>query len=260
MDTDEVLSMLQEVAAEVVTPRFRSLTDGQVMEKNPGDLVTVADREAEVIITARLLASYPDAVVVGEEAVSADKTILERLAAQAPDHWFTVDPVDGTKNFVEGSPDYAMMVAEMRGHEVVRSWIWQPSHEDSWVAERGAGVHRCGTAVSVASRDLSRLEGRISLRRRVGMVVGELAPLRLTWASCGIDYPKLVEGAADYVLYRGANPWDHAPGVLLLTESGGSLGHWDGAPYDPASTQQWLLASGSGDVEDAVRGLLPQPW
>src|ERR671912_195706 len=58
----------REVAAEVITPRFRSLATGEVMEKNPGDLVTVADREAEAIITARLGAAYPDAVVLGQEA------------------------------------------------------------------------------------------------------------------------------------------------------------------------------------------------
>ena len=51
MDTDAVLTLLQDVAAEVINPRFRSLTDDQVSEKNPGDLVTVADRESEVRIT-----------------------------------------------------------------------------------------------------------------------------------------------------------------------------------------------------------------
>ena len=72
MDTDEVLTLLREVADEVVNPRFRTLTDDQIAEKNPGDLVTVADREAEVRITAALQAAYPDALVLGEEATAAD--------------------------------------------------------------------------------------------------------------------------------------------------------------------------------------------
>ena len=49
-----------------------------------------------------------------------------------------------------------------------------------------------------------------------------LPPLELTWVCCGVDYPQLVEGDADYVLYAAANPWDHAPGSLLLAEAGGS--------------------------------------
>ena len=104
------------------------------MEKNPGDLVTVADREAEELITARLTAAYPDAVVLGEEAHAADHSLMDRYLAA--EHAFTVDPVDGTKNFVHGSPDHAVMVAETLAGETVRAWIWQPEHEVAWVAER----------------------------------------------------------------------------------------------------------------------------
>ena len=46
VDTVAVLELMKQVAAEVITPRFRALADGEVIEKNPGDLVTVADREA----------------------------------------------------------------------------------------------------------------------------------------------------------------------------------------------------------------------
>ena len=107
LSSDAVLDLLREVAAEVITPRFRSLTAGEVMEKNPGDLVTVADREAEVLITARLNDAYPDAVVLGEEAFAADHSLMDRYLSA--EHAFTVDPVDGTKNFVNGSPDHAVM-------------------------------------------------------------------------------------------------------------------------------------------------------
>ena len=57
VDTDQLLALLQEVAAQIVTPRFRSLAAHEVMEKNPGDLVTVADRESELAIAARLQAT-----------------------------------------------------------------------------------------------------------------------------------------------------------------------------------------------------------
>ena len=70
VETDEVLTLLQEVAEEVINPRFRSLEDDEITEKNPGDLVTVADREAEVLITAALRAAYPDALILGEEATA----------------------------------------------------------------------------------------------------------------------------------------------------------------------------------------------
>ena len=146
MDTNAVMDLMKDVAAEVITPRFRSLAAGEVMEKNPGDLVTVADHESEAILTRALNAAYPDAFVLGEEVSSADPAVLQRYLAA--DHAFTVDPVDGTKNFVHGSPDHAVMISETRGGQTVRGWIWQPEHETAWVAELGSGVYRNGERIT----------------------------------------------------------------------------------------------------------------
>jgi fructose-1,6-bisphosphatase/inositol monophosphatase family enzyme len=230
--TDEVLTLLKDVAAEVIDPRFRALAHGEIHEKNPGDLVTDADREAEVLITAALERAYPDAVVLGEEAHATDPSLLERY--RAAEHAFTVDPVDGTKNFVHGSPDHAVMVAETRGGEAVRAWIWQPQHATSWVAEKGGGTLRNGEPVTrPAPLDANALRGRTSRPSWIGRALDDLPPLELTWVSCGIDYPKLVEGETDYILYRSAAPWDHVPGALLLAEAGGLVGTPEGRPYAP---------------------------
>ncbi len=242
LSTDAVLDLLRDVAAEVITPRFRSLAAGEVMEKNPGDLVTVADREAEVIITARLLGAYPDAVVLGEEAHAGDASLMDRYLAA--DHAFTVDPVDGTKNFVNGSPDHAVMVAETRSGEVVRSWIWQPEHRVAWVAELGAGTWRDGEQVrATAVPDERAPEGVTSMWALRDSSLGDLPRMRLSWVCCGVDYPRLIEGAADYLLYSRSNPWDHAPGSLLVTEAGGAIGHPDGTAYTPRSLAPGLVVA-----------------
>jgi fructose-1,6-bisphosphatase/inositol monophosphatase family enzyme len=254
VETDDVLTLLEEVAAEVINPRFRALAEGEIAEKNPGDLVTVADREAEVRIAGVLRREYPEALVLGEEATATDPDLLSRF--RAAEHAFTVDPVDGTKNFVHGSADHAIMVAEIRGGEVVRSWIWQPQHERSFVAERGAGAWSDG-------RRLTRppvgddLRGVTARRSWIGRALGTRGALDLTWVGCGVDYPKLVEGAADYALYRRAKPWDHAPGSLLLTEAGGFVGTFDGAPYRPQDELPvGLVAAADRSTYDLVRGLV----
>ena len=259
MDTDAVLVMLQEVAAEVVTPRFRALGDGEVAEKNPGDLVTVADREAEELITARLRSAYPEALILGEEAVAADASLLQRFAGA--DHAFTVDPVDGTKNFVNGSPDHAVMAAELRGGQVVRSWIWQPQHQRAYVAERGAGAWRDGSRLTRPARADDRaadLRGVTSRRTWIGKAIGTLRALELTWVCCGVDYPKLVEGEADYALFAKAKPWDHAPGQLLLAEAGGLVGTFGGEAYAPRTTDDGagLIAAADQETYDLVQGLV----
>ncbi len=249
-----MLALLQDVAAEVIDPRFRDLADEEIAEKNPGDLVTIADREAEVRITEVLTRAYPDAVVLGEEATATDATALKRY--QAADHAFTVDPVDGTKNFVHGSKDHAVMVAEVRRGEVVRGWIWQPQHRVAYVAERGAGAWRDGERLTRPPLG-DELRGVTSRRSWIGRALGTMRALDLTWVCCGVDYPKLVEGEADYALYRKAKAWDHAPGSLLLTEAGGFVGTFDGVPYHPqADPPAGLVAAADRATYDLVQGLL----
>ena len=254
METDDVMTLLRDVSEEVVSPRFRSLADEEVDEKGPGDLVTVADREAESRIADALQRSYPDALVLGEEAAAADPDLLDRYRDAS--HAFTVDPVDGTRNFVHGSPDHAMMVAEVRAGEVVRGWIWQPQHGRAYVAERGAGAW-CDGERLVRPPLGDELRGVTSRRGWIGRALGALRELEMTWVCCGIDYPKVVEGDADYALYRRAKPWDHAPGSLLLTESGGYVGTFDGSPYRPqAEPPKGLVSAADRDTYDLVQGLL----
>ncbi|MGG5257997.1 inositol monophosphatase family protein [Phycicoccus avicenniae] len=252
LSTDAVADLLREVAAEVITPRFRSLADGEVMEKNPGDLVTVADREAEVVITRRLTEAYPDAVVLGEEAYAADHTLMDRYLAAG--HAFTVDPVDGTKNFVHGSPDHAVMVAETVDGETVRAWIHQPEHGRTWVAEKGSGTWRDGermrTTPVAEDREPVGVTSMWALRDHA---LEGLPAMRLSWVCCGVDYPKLIEGEADYIVYSRSNPWDHAPGTLLVTEAGGAVAHPDGSAYGPRSLRPGLVVAVDAHLCGAVR-------
>ena len=253
MQTQAVLDLVQEVSAAVVEPRFRALEHGEVMEKNPGDLVTVADHEAEELLTRALTAAYPDALVLGEEAQAVDPGLLDRYAAA--DHAFTVDPVDGTKNFVNGSPDHAVMVGETRGGVAVRGWIWQPQHQKAYVAERGSGAWLNGRRMEAPRRpsEPAQWRGVTSRRRWLGRALPGLGPLELTWVCCGVDYPHLAEGAADYVLYGRAKPWDHVPGSLLLQETGAHVGTLTGEPYDPRDVpREGLVAAGDRATYDAV--------
>ena len=262
-----MIELMRDVADEVINPRFQTLADGQVTEKGPGDLVTVADHEAEMLLTRALTAAYPDAVVLGEEAFAADESLLGRYLAA--EHAFTVDPVDGTRNFVHGSPDHAVMISERLAGEVVRSWIWQPQHRLGFVAERGAGTFRNGERVTrpTPSTEPAEWRGVTSRRAWVGReLLPGLRPLELTWLCCGVDYPKLVDGDADFVVYSGTRPWDHAPGLLILAEAGAYLGTLDGGPYRPADpAPSGLVAAADEATYDALlpsvqelRGVTPR--
>jgi fructose-1,6-bisphosphatase/inositol monophosphatase family enzyme len=254
VDTQDVLDLMKTVAADVITPRFRALADGEVMEKNPGDLVTVADHESEEILTRELSAAFPSAFILGEELTSADPSALDRFVAA--DHAFTVDPVDGTKNFVHGSPDHAVMVSEIVGGETVRAWIWQPEHEVAWVAERGAGVWRNGVRQQREPvADGVAAHGATSIWPLRGHSLGRLPALVGSWVCCGVDYPRLIEGAIDYILYARNSPWDHAPGALMVAEAGGAVGHTDGTLYSPRGLHPGIVVAADKGTYAGVRRL-----
>src|SRR5690625_7829253 len=121
MDTQAVLDLMKHSADTVIRPRFRELSDSDIQEKAPGDLVTVADRESKKVIIEVLAKEYPDALLVGEEATAADPTTLERI--KTAEHAWTIDPIDGTRNVVNGDADHAVKVSEVRNGKAVRAQI-----------------------------------------------------------------------------------------------------------------------------------------
>jgi len=139
--------LLREVARAEVMPRFRNLGPGGVRTKTDAlDVVTEADTAAEAAITAGLLRRFPGAVVVGEEATAADPSLLGRLGDA--DLAFVVDPVDGTANFADGLPLFAVMAAALIRGEVVaaghlhfllfnRLYPWD--HAPGWLLHHEAG-------------------------------------------------------------------------------------------------------------------------
>ena len=141
----------------------------------------------------------------------------------------------------------------------MRSWIWQPQHRHAYVAERGAGAYRDGERITrEPPADPTSLRGVTSRRAWLGTSLGDLPALELTWVCCGVDYPKLVEGAADYILYGGVAPWDHAPGSLLVREAGAHVGTFAGEAYDPSTVPSaGLLAAADRATYDRVLPLLP---
>jgi fructose-1,6-bisphosphatase/inositol monophosphatase family enzyme len=266
IDDNRVPDLLKAAAERVVMPRWRALGDGDVrvkVESDPDDLVTVADLEAEEIIAEGLARIRPDAVVVGEEAVAADPSLLARLG-EFPTYWL-IDPIDGTGNFVAGSPDFGVMVALVEGGVASAGWIWLPVSGRLAVAERGAGARLDGEAVDVAARsprELDRMQGWIAarylpadVRERIRAEAAGLCVQRAPM-SAAVGYVRLLEGGSDVAFFWRSYPWDHVPGALMLDEAGGAALRLDGTPYDPADGRTGLLAARDRRTWGDLRALL----
>lgn len=260
---EQVEQAIREVAATIVLPRFRALAEGDVDEKGPGDLVTIADREAEAALTGVLACLLPGSVVVGEEAVAADPGVLARGAGQ--ERVWVIDPIDGTGNFVAGSADFGIMVALVEGGVTTASWIHHPVPDRLFTAARGAGAAVDGRSIVRTPAPVAEGELDLTVVTRLlddetnARVRGRAAPLGRLHPNVGaacIQYPRVAEGELDAVLYWRTLVWDHAAGALLLEEAGGHVARLDGAAYEPWSDRTGLLLAADAATHARVRARL----
>lgn len=231
-----VEAAVREAVAAVVLPRFRQLTTEDIAEKSgPHDLVTVADREAEQLLTRSLPALLPGSVVVGEEAVAADPTRYEALRGAAP-VWI-VDPIDGTRQFVRGEPGFCTLVALAVEGEVLASWTYAPVLDEMAVAVRGRGATLNGAPltagapgdpvrVATSHPDFTTEDQKSAL---LGLRAVGVRPRPC--GSAGLEYLAIARGELDAVAFSWELAWDHAAGLLLVTETGGEHRGRDGEPF-----------------------------
>jgi fructose-1,6-bisphosphatase/inositol monophosphatase family enzyme len=246
IDVARVSALIEEAAAEEIVPRFGKLAAGDIREKGPNDLVTVADLAMECRLTAALADLLPGSTVVGEEAVADDAQIHDRLDADAP-VWL-IDPVDGTTNFAEGRPMIAVIVALVHHGRTVAGWIHDPLAGTTATVEHGAGAWWRGERLRVATpTDLPAMTGPVNFkyfppdirdilkarRERVGAV----RPL----FCAGQEYLRLASGQIHFALFWRLKPWDHAAGVLLYREAGGHAARLNGEPYRATDRDGGLL-------------------
>ena len=257
-DPERVLDLMKTAAAEIVMPRFQTLADGEIDEKDGGELVTIADIETEKWLTARLPDLLPGSVVVGEEAVFADKQVFARLSGDDP-VWI-IDPIDGTWNFAHGRPIFAVMISLVYRGEVVAGWIYEPVGDTAVTGVRGEGVQFNGEPVRLDLRD--RLDGIIGTAARH---LFEQAEMRRNLISevhrpncAGHEYVLILSGKRAFSAYTKLMPWDHAAGSFLVCEAGGYSALLDGRRYNLAHPEGNLLTAESAEMWHRIRAVLNQ--
>jgi fructose-1,6-bisphosphatase/inositol monophosphatase family enzyme len=243
-DVTHIADILAEAARTEIMPRFKALGDHDVRQKTSiFDPVTEADEAAERAISAQLRASFPGALIVGEEATAADPSLLDRLA-DAP-LAFTVDPVDGTRNFVAGLPLFGVMAAAIVRGEIVAGVIHDPVCQDAAYALKGQGAWLSREAHPPVRLHVAK-PGPLDCMEAIAGTHYLPEPLRTTvltnlprlgsatWLRCSAhEYRIAAAGFCHVLFYNRLMPWDHAPGWLLHQEAGGFSARFDGSGYVP---------------------------
>ena len=258
---EDVLQLLHETAALDIMPLFLDGDGLDVSEKSPGEVVTQADRNAEQRLSAGLTKLLPGSMVIGEETWTKTAPSESAVFGDAP--VWAIDPLDGTTAFIEGDPEFAIMVALIQHGKTRAAWIHAPVPGWTAVAEQGSGATLDGvpirTAVTVEPCDmLGSVRLRFlpdELRGTVTHVIPTFRKVVMTGSS-GWDHVAVAQGSRHFSLYYRTLVWDHAAGCLILSEAGGKVARLDGSPYTPLVDSTGLLTACSPETWQIVHQLL----
>jgi len=259
-----LITATRTIAREEILPRFRALDPRDIgTKRDADDLVTIADRRSEDRLTEALAAILPGAAIVGEEAAADTPALLD--AIPDADVCAIIDPIDGTWNYANGISTFGILLAITARGRTIWGGIYDPLGDD-WItarADQGAWFRTAAGArhpVRTGEGPATPGEafGLISLYLYHGAEREGLARLLPGFRRAGSlrcsahEYRLMAQGRADFTLNAMLNPWDHAAGVLVLTEAGGTARLLDGTPYAPGLTEGRLLAARSGPLWSAL--------
>jgi fructose-1,6-bisphosphatase/inositol monophosphatase family enzyme len=260
-DSQRVAELMRETAAAELLPRFRNLAEGEIREKRPGDLVTVADVASEQRLAVGLARILPGVPIVGEEAVEKDPDLVDLIARPGERCW-VVDPLDGTANFSKGHDVFAMIVCLIDDRQAVGGWILDVPNDRMAVALKGQGVAIDGKAITgqPLKRPPNGLMGwgvRKLFDKQLSADQRRLLGPLTTLNCAGREYIEMLRGTYDFNLYRRTKPWDHAAGALMMVEAGGRAVRFNGGPFLPEGPLEGGVISGlTAEAVAAARNVL----
>jgi 3'(2'), 5'-bisphosphate nucleotidase len=228
-DEGRRLAEITAEAARLIRPYWRAGV--QAERKADASPVTEADRRAETLITERLAAAYPGVMVVGEEDCSDCGT-----PDAAPQRFFLVDPLDGTRGFVSGSPEFTVNIALIERGRPVAGAVATPADDRIWLTTGSGPVLRTEAgerAIRVRPRPDEPL-GLVSLS--TGEAGAQTLGLKhgfLRWKAMNssLKLVTIAEGSADIYPRTGpTSEWDIAAGQAVLEAAGGQVLTADGSP------------------------------
>lgn len=206
---------------------FGEIENLQVSFKGPGDFVSSSDKRTEKIIINELQKARPEFEIISEES-----GIIKNLDSEKK---WVIDPIDGTANFLNGIPHFAISIGYEESNEIKCGVIFDPIKNEMFVAEKGNGAYLNNKRIRVSNKKklqeslvvtggpkyYSKMKQQIfdeyiSLSKNLHM------PLRKS-GSAALDIAYVSCGRFDGYWQRELNFWDIAAGIIILKEAGGFI-------------------------------------
>jgi myo-inositol-1(or 4)-monophosphatase len=212
-------------ASKVLIRDFGEIEKLQVSMKGAGDFVSSSDKKVEKIIINELIKPHPDYAIFSEEAGSINE--------KNKNNRIILDPIDGTMNFLNGIPHFAISIAYEENNELISGIIFDPIKNELFVAEKGNGAYLNNTRTRVSKNkklkeSILATGGPNPSSKKKEDIFNEFVSLSSSvsipvrkFGSAALDLAYVACGRFDGYWQWELNLWDVAAGILIVKESGG---------------------------------------
>jgi len=222
-------------AAKVLIRDFGEIEKLQVSEKGPGDFVTASDKRVEKIIINELNVENSKYSVLCEEKG-------ELIGKNKEKRWI-IDPIDGTTNFLNGLPHFAISIAYEEKGEILSGIIFDPIKNEMFFAEKGQGAYLNNIRTRVSNKSdfknsllvtggpryTSNIKDKV-FKEYIELAKKVRPPIRKS-GSAALDLAYVAAGRFDGSWQRELKYWDIAAGIIIVKESGGFINNLRGDNY-----------------------------
>ncbi len=222
-------------ASKTLIRDFGEIEKLQVSEKGPGDFVTASDKRVEKIIINELNVESSKYSVLCEEKG-------ELIGKNKEKRWI-IDPIDGTTNFLNGLPHFAISIAYEEKGEILSGIIFDPIKNEMFFAEKGQGAYLNNIRTRVSNKSdfknsllvtggpryTSNIKDKV-FKEYIELAKKVRPPIRKS-GSAALDLAYVAAGRFDGSWQRELKYWDIAAGIIILKESGGFINNLRGNNY-----------------------------
>jgi 3'(2'), 5'-bisphosphate nucleotidase len=220
---------LLATAGDAILEVYRS-NDFKAKLKSDNTPVTVADKASSAIINAGLKELFPKTDIIDEE-----NKIPEFETRKNWERFFLIDPLDGTKEFINQNGEFCINLALIEGVSPAEGWIYQPLEKRGWYCKRGTGIFEFdSTGKSIRIENLKRendtiriVTSRSFFKPLEAKLIDEIKKtyrIEIIHRGSSLKQIDIIKGNADMYLKAGpCSEWDTAPGQLMVEEFGGTV-------------------------------------
>ncbi len=254
----EVEDLIRNVGDGCIYPYFNNLREADVSFKDSkSDPVSVADKEAEGLLQKGLLSILPNSLFIGEELFEEKPETLDHLNQPDFPVW-VVDPIDGTNNFVSGRQGFGIMVCLVFAGKIYSSWFYEICTKKMTIFHDGSCITVNGKSLELSRHCKKPFTGKIG---RKLYLYPEIQNIKVKSPDIKIDiatqpsiitYHQVLTGDLDFLIFKITYPWDHLPGIALLSENESVFSRWNGDPFQFSDLHEGLVVARNQEIMDLV--------